>query len=421
MSDTSTSTPVDALASSLVLPRGRVLRNRIMRSALSEGLSDRSHGPSPRLVRLYERWGAGGYGLIVTGNVMVDRRHLGEPGNVVVEDDRHLAELAQWAAAARSGGAAVWAQINHPGRQANALAGRSRPVAPSAVAAHIPGAVRPRALEEAEIWDLVDRYATAAAVMERAGFDGVQLHGAHGYLITQFLSPLVNRRTDDWGGDPERRRRFLLEILRAIRFQVREEFSVGIKLNSADFQRGGFDEEESREVVRMLVAEGIDLIEVSGGTYESPAMMGTVRPSTLEREAYFLEYARTVQEITGSVPVAVTGGFRSAEAMGAALAAGDCNLVGVGRGPVTTPDAAARLLDGAPRVDVRQVRLGARALLGRVTDLRTLDGALDLQWHTDQMHRMAAGMDPDPGRAWWRTVGTAVHRNGIDAFRRRRG
>ena len=340
MPHTSTSTPVDALASPLELPRGQVLRNRIMRSALSEGLSDRSHGPSPRLTRLYERWSAGGYGLIVTGNVMVDRRYLGEPGNVVVEDDRHLAELAQWSAAARPGGAAVWAQINHPGRQGNALAGRTRPVAPSEVAANIPGAVRPRALEDAEIWDLVDRYATAAAVMERAGFDGVQLHGAHGYLITQFLSPLVNRRTDDWGGTAERRRRFLLEILRAIRFQVGEDFSVGINLNSADFQRGGFDEEESREVVRMLVAEGIDLIEVSGGTYESPAMMGTVRPSTREREAYFLEYARTVQEITGSVPVAVTGGFRSAEAMGAALArrrtAGPARwprAAGAGRGP----------------------------------------------------------------------------------------
>lgn len=409
------------LAEPVVLPNGQVLDNRIMRSALSEGLSGRDYRPTLGLERVYARWGRGGYGLIVTGNVMVDRRQVGEPGNVVVEDERHLAELSRWAAAARQGGARVWMQVNHPGRQANALIGKNRPVAPSAIATRIPGAVRPRALADDEIWDLVERYATAARVAEKAGFDGVQLHGAHGYLITQFLSPAANERDDAWGGDPERRRRFVLEILRTIRGRVAADFAVGIKLNSADFQRGGFTEEESRDVVRALVAEGIDLIEVSGGTYESPAMMGTMRASTREREAYFLDYARTVQELTAGVPVAVTGGFRSRVAMEEAVSAGDCDLVGLGRGPITMPEAAGALLAGTDRVEVHSVQVGARRVFERLADLRTLDGALELQWHTDQMHRMAAGKDPEPDRAWWRTLGTAVQRNGFDALRSKRG
>src|SRR5947208_5042296 len=326
------------LTDAVALPRGQKLPNRLLKSAMSEGLAGRDRGPSRRLERLYQRWSGGGYGLVVTGNVMVDRRHLGEPGNVVIEDDRHLAGLRAWARAAQSEGTPLWMQINHPGRQANALAGRSRPVAPSAIASRIPGAVQPRALTEPEILEIIERFGTTAAIAEAAGFDGVQIHGAHGYLVTQFLSPLANQRTDDWGGDPERRRRFALEVLRAIRRRVAPGFAVGIKLNSADFQRGGFTEEESRDVLRALVADGIDLIEVSGGSYEAPAMMG-VRASTAAREAYFLEYARTVMGLAGEVPIAVTGGFRTQAAMAAAVAAADCDIVGIGRPAATNPTA----------------------------------------------------------------------------------
>ena len=132
---------------------------------------------------------------------------------------------------------------------------------------------------------------------ETAGFDGVQIHGAHGYLVTQFLSPLTNLRDDEWGGDPERRMRFLLEVVRRIRARgVARASRSAIKLNSADFQRGGFTEDESRDVVAALAKEGVDLIEVSGGTYESPAMMGSAAASTRAREAYFLEYARSVRD-----------------------------------------------------------------------------------------------------------------------------
>src|SRR5699024_3742714 len=263
---------------------------------------------------------------------MVDGRHLGEPGNVVVSDDRHLPELTRWATATRDGGARVWMQLNHPGRQANPLAGSAQPVAPSPVAMAIPGVPAPRGLTGEEIREIVARFATAAAVAEAAGFDGVQIHGAHGYLVSQFLSPLSNRRTDEWGGAVEDRARFLLEIVRAVRAAVRPDFGVGIKLNSADFQRGGFTEDGSRAVVAMIAAEQLDAIEISGGSYESPAMMGrpSVSASTRAREAYFLDYAETVRELAAGIPLAVTGGFRTRAGMAGAVESGACDIVGLG-------------------------------------------------------------------------------------------
>ncbi|GGM49365.1 putative NADH:flavin oxidoreductase/NADH oxidase [Longimycelium tulufanense] len=402
---------------------GQVLPNRLMKSALSEALAD-GHGPGVRLERLYRRWGTGGYGLVITGNVMVDRDYLGEPGNVVIEDDRDLDGLARWAKAAQDGGSPIWVQLNHPGRQANPLVTRRRPVAPSAIAPRIPGMVTPRALTEAEIEDIIDRFATAATIAEAAGFNGVQIHGAHGYLVSQFLSPLANQRTDRWGGDPERRRRFMLEIVRRIRTRVTPSFAVGIKLNSADFQRGGFTEAESRSVLENLSGEGVDLIEISGGSYESPAMMGRGRiraASTRAREAYFLEYAQTVRETATDVPLAVTGGFRSRAAMAEAIGSGACDVVGLGRPTCLTTDAAAGVLaERNDRLPAGTISFSRRGPLSRIGNFRVLDGALDLQWHTDQLQRLGDGADPDPARPWWKTLVTMLRRNGIDAFRRKR-
>ncbi|MCM6773725.1 nitroreductase family deazaflavin-dependent oxidoreductase [Nocardia sp. CDC159] len=410
-----------ALPDPLPLPCGQVLPNRIMKSALSEGLGDGEHGPDDRLTRLFRRWGTGGFGLIVTGNVMIDRTQLGEPGNVAIEDERHLEELTRWAKAGKDGGTPVWVQLNHPGRQSNPIASRRRPVAPSAVALGIPGMPTPRALTEAEIHDIIDRFATAARIVETAGFDGVQIHGAHGYLVSQFLSPLANRRTDAWGGDPQRRARFVIEVARAIRAAVSPGFAVGIKLNSADFQRGGFSEEESRAVVERLAAEQLDLIEISGGSYESPAMMGR-SASTRAREAYFLEYAQTVRALARTVPLAVTGGFRTRAVMAEAVESGACDVVGVGRPSAVITAAAGDLLTG--RTDALRPPAISLGLPQRLSDVRTVkafDGALDLQWHTDQLHRLGAGLDPDPARSPWRTAVSMLRRNGWDAFRPQRG
>ncbi|MEB3031730.1 NADH:flavin oxidoreductase/NADH oxidase family protein [[Mycobacterium] nativiensis] len=406
----------------LTLPCGLVLPNRIMKAALSEGLGNKHNAPDARLEQLYTSWSRGGFGLIVTGNVMVDRTQLGEPGNVVIEDERHLDALARWAKATKDAGVPTLVQINHPGRQSNPMALGHTPVAPSAIPLNFPGAATPRELTPAEIEDIIDRFATAAAVCETAGFDGVQIHGAHGYLVAQFLSPLSNRRDDQWGGDPQRRMRFVLEIARRIRARVSPGFAVGIKLNSADFQRGGFSEDESRGVLAALALEGIDLFEVSGGSYERPAMMGAAAASTRAREAYFLEYARTVRSLVGDIPLAVTGGFRSRVAMENAVSSGECDVVGLGRPTATTTDAADAILTG--RTDAlpsHQQRVGMRRILGRFADIKSLDGLIDLSWHTDQLHRVGAGLAPDLDRGRIATTVAMVRRNGRASFGRKRG
>ncbi|HWV27830.1 MAG TPA: NADH:flavin oxidoreductase, partial [Aeromicrobium sp.] len=210
-----------ALSQPLTLPNGTVLPNRLAKAALSECLADDDFSPGRQIKSLYRRWANSGQGLTITGNVMVDRRAIGEPGNVVVEDERHLDHLTEWASIVKSGGSVGIVQINHPGRQSPRTLSR-HPVAPSAIA--VPGTAgsfaTPRALTDAEIEEVIERFATTARIVTRAGFDGVQIHGAHGYLVSQFLSPLANQRTDRWGGTPQNRRRFVLELARAMRAAI---------------------------------------------------------------------------------------------------------------------------------------------------------------------------------------------------------
>lgn len=405
----------------LTLPCGLVLPNRIMKASMSEALAESGHAPGARLEQLYRTWSHGGYGLLITGNVMVDGGQLGEPGNVVIEDERDLDALTRWAKSAHDGGVPIWAQLNHPGRQSNPLAIGHTPVAPSAVPLNLPGSTTPRELTAAEIEDIIDRFATAAAVCETAGFDGIQIHAAHGYLVTQFLSPLSNLRTDEWGGDPARRMRFLLEVVRRIRARVSPGFAVGVKLNSADFQRGGFSEEESRDVVAALAGEGIDLLEISGGNYESPAMAGSAAASTRAREAYFLEYARTVRQIAGGVPLAVTGGFRSRAAMQEAVQAGDCDVIGIARPAAIIPDAADAILSQRlPVLTTRELSYGIPSGLKAINS-KTLDGLLNIGWHTDQLHRMGAGKEPDLKRGRLATTIALLRRNGTMSRHPKRG
>lgn len=411
-----------SLRDPLTLPCGLVLPNRIMKAALSEGMADKRNAPDDRLQRLYTTWGKGGYGLILTGNVMVDGSQLGEPGNVVIEDERNLDALSRWAKATKDGGVPIWVQLNHPGRQSNPLDLGHEPVAPSAIPMSLPGSPTPRELTPAEIENIIERFAVSAAVCETAGFDGVQIHGAHGYLVAQFLSPLSNQRTDEWGGDPTRRMRFLIEVVRRIRSRVSPGFAVGLKLNSADFQRGGFTEDESRGVLAALAGEGLDLIEVSGGSYEQPSMFGAAADSTRAREAYFLEYARTVRSIVGDIPLAVTGGFRTRAAMEDAISSGECDVIGLGRPTATTPDAADALLSGrADSVTAHQIRYGMRGLLGKVVELKTLDSLLELGWHADQLHRLGDGLQPDLDRGQVATTVAMLRRNGRASFGRKRG
>ncbi|ENU24092.1 hypothetical protein F993_01408 [Acinetobacter proteolyticus] len=297
----------------LVLPNGSHIPNRIAKAAMEENMADLNHAPSEELMRLYQAWADGGVGLIITGNVMVDRRAMTGPGGVVLEDEKYLDTFKRWAQIGGSKGAQVLLQINHPGRQMQANLGQET-WAPSAVALDL-GKMSDRfntpiEMDQAMIDEVIQRFANTARLGEKAGFTGVEIHAAHGYLLSQFLSPLSNKRQDQWGGTLENRARILIEIVKAVRAVVSDRFTVAVKLNSADFQRGGFSAEDAQQVVLMLNELAVDLVELSGGSYEAPAMQGQSRDGrTLAREAYFLEFAQEIRKVA-KMAVMVTGGIR---------------------------------------------------------------------------------------------------------------
>lgn len=316
----------------LLLPNGSTLKNRIAKAAMEENMADTEHAPSQALMRLYQAWADGGAGLIITGNVMVDGRAMTGPGGVVLQDDQQLDAFRRWAKVGRSGGAQFWLQINHPGRQMQANLGQ-KTWAPSAVALNLGKMSKrfatPHAMTPAVIAEVIQRFARTARLGEQAGFTGVQIHAAHGYLLSQFLSPLTNHRTDEWGGTLDNRARLLLEIVKAVRAVVSADFAVAVKLNSADFQRGGFSAADARQVVERLNHLGVDLVELSGGSYEAPAMQGEARDGrTLAREAYFVEFAHDIQTVA-RMPVMVTGGIRR-RAVAESVVLSGVDMVGIG-------------------------------------------------------------------------------------------
>ena len=297
----------------LTLPNGAVIPNRLAKAAMEENMADQDHAPSEELIRLYQSWADGGVGLMITGNVMIDRRAMTGPGGVVLESEQFGARFENWSRTARSRGAHIWMQINHPGRQMPAAMGQET-LAPSAVSMDLGNFSRqfaaPRAMTEADIADVKQRFVRSAQLAEQFGFTGVQIHAAHGYLISQFLSPITNKRSDRWGGSITNRARLLVDVVSEVRQAVGKGFAVAVKLNSADFQKGGFSAEDARQVVSMLNTLGVDLIELSGGSYEAPAMHGQTRDGrTLAREAYFLEFAKDIATVA-RMPLMVTGGIR---------------------------------------------------------------------------------------------------------------
>lgn len=406
------------LSDTLTLPCGQVLPNRFMKSALSEQLGDKRRNPSTKLIEASRRWSEGGTGLIVSGNVMIDREHLGEFGNVVLDGQSDLSRFRTWAQAGTEYGTQLWMQLNHPGKQIPAFL-HAEPLAPSAVPLGKgleAGFNCPRAMTNDEVEATIRQFATAAGLAKQAGFTGVQIHGAHGYLVSQFLSPVANVRQDKWGGSPENRMRFVLEVLKAIRAEVGPDYPVGIKLNSADFQRGGYGPDESMNVVRALDAAGIDLIEISGGTYETAAMMGAGadkrKASTVAREAYFLSYAEDVRSLV-RVPLAVTGGFRSAKGMQDAVDSGAMDVVGLGRPLIMDPDLPKKVqTDPDYEIDV-----GSPA-----TGNRTIDRifSIGLVWYELQIHRLGRGRLPKPGLSAWRAAAFAFRTYGRAGLRKRR-
>ena len=336
--------PSSALFTPLTLPCGAVIPNRLGKAAMEENMSVAGQLPGDTLTGLYRSWAKGGVGLIITGNVMVDGRAMTGPGGVVLQQGTPLEPFKRWAKAAQEGGAQVWMQLNHPGRQVFASMGGNC-WAPSAVAldmgkhSHLFGT--PKAMDEADIAELIERFASSAKMAEQAGFNGVQIHAAHGYLLSQFLSPLTNQRTDQWGGSLENRARLLCEVIRAVRAQVSAEFAVAVKINSADFQRGGFDDADALATLKLLNELAIDLLELSGGSYESPAMQGrTADGRTLAREAYFLEFATDLAR-QARMPLMTTGGIRRLAVAEQVIAQGVA-MVGMATALTIVPDLPSR-------------------------------------------------------------------------------
>ncbi|MGB5326423.1 MAG: NADH:flavin oxidoreductase/NADH oxidase family protein [Pseudomonadales bacterium] len=390
----------------LQLRCGARLKNRLAKAAMTEGMADHHGRPTENLDRLYAIWAKGGAGLLLSGNILVDRAHLERPGNVVIEREPDRAmqtTLSRWAKAATQNDTHFWAQLSHAGRQTMKNV-NPQPHAPSAVRVGLPGGLfgEPVPLASDEIRILVQRFASAANAVQRAGFSGVQIHAAHGYLVSQFLSPRTNLRVDEYGGSLANRARFLLEIVAAVRNAVGNEFPLSVKLNSADFQHGGFNFDDSLQVAKWLQDVSVDLLEISGGTYEQPRLLGEagieaieqqryVAPSTAAREAYFVDFAKAMHEQL-SMPLMVTGGFRSREAMQQALAASAADIIGLGRPLCTATDGPARLLAGEanlPRnedsLDVLPAWLG---FLRRIPALRGAESFAVQCWYYVQLYRL---------------------------------
>ena len=386
---------MNILQEEMILPNGTILNNRIAKSAMSENLSNKYNEPTPVLINVYKRWAQSGAGLLITGNIMIDSKAMGEPRNVVVEDRKNIKILKEWAESVKGTNTHLWAQINHPGRQAMEQI-NSNLKAPSAIPLKMGGRKNttkriPEALTESEILDIIKAFGNTALILKEAGFSGIQIHGAHGYLVSQFLSPYANIRKDKWGGSLENRSRFVIEVYREIRKQVGNSFPIGIKLNSADFQKGGFSEEESMEVVKILSKEGIDLIEISGGTYEAPAMMGKRKGSTVEREVYFMDYIEKARKITNT-PLMLTGGFRTTSVMRDAITSNQLDIIGIARPFAVFPNIGNEILN--------ESRLNFSTKIKK-TGVKAIDGAMNIIWYESQIRRIGEGKTPNIKLSGW--------------------
>jgi 2,4-dienoyl-CoA reductase-like NADH-dependent reductase (Old Yellow Enzyme family) len=387
-----------------------VIEHRIAKSAMSENMARSGNLPGAEFENLYSRWARGGIGLCITGNVMVDPNHLGEAKNVVLESGSNLDGFKKWAETQNENQMSLWVQLNHPGKQIPKFL-NSEPVAPSSIPFDKPLSdffATPRELTEKEIEDIIESFATSALLTKQVGFKGVQIHGAHGYLVSQFLSPKHNQRKDKWGGSLENRMRFALKIFKSIREKVGSEYPIGIKLNSADFQKGGFTHEESLEVARTLSEAGIDLIEISGGTYEKHAMMGAVKDSTKKREAYFLDYARDIKAAI-TCPLMVTGGFRSTSAMSEAIENNECDLIGIARPLAFDPDLPKKVFSDP---DFKSV------IKPLTTGLKSIDQLVPLEivWYAHHLHQMGKGREPNPNASVWKSIFKTFRDIGINGL-----
>lgn len=391
----------------ITLPNGTTIKNRFFKSAMSEGMGTRDFQPKKNIATLYKRWAEGGTGLIITGNIMVDPKRTAEPGNIVFDKNSNMEILKNWANQGQQHGAKVMVQLNHPGKQAPKTVSKQT-VAPSAVP--LGNGLNklfstPRALTTSEVEELVQKFVTSAKVAKEAGFSGVQIHAAHGYLISQFLSPHDNRRTDKYGGSLENRMRFLKEIYLGMREELGKDFTIGIKINSTDFKEDGLTEEDSLKTIIELANLGLDFVEISGGTYERPAMMGATSKST--NQVFFAEYSKKLKQKI-EIPVVVTGGIRSINAMNTLLNDNTTDFIGIARPLTIDPNIPNKIKQGTYTiVETTRVSTGVKKLD------KIFGSLLGIVYYQVLMQNIAKGKEPKATKNAWPSLIQAVYNQGL--------
>lgn len=391
----------------ITLPNGTTIKNRFFKSAMSEGMGTRDFQPKKNIATLYKRWAEGGTGLIITGNIMVDPKGTAEPGNIVFDKNSNMEILKDWAKQGQQHGAKVMVQLNHPGKQVPKTIAKET-VAPSTIP--LGNGLNklfstPRALTTSEVEELVQKFVTSAKVAKEAGFSGVQIHAAHGYLISQFLSPHDNRRTDKYGGSLENRMRFLKEIYLGMREELGKDFTIGIKINSTDFKEDGLTEEDSLKTIIELANLGLDFVEISGGTYERPAMMGATSKST--NQVFFAEYSKKLKQKI-EIPVVVTGGIRSINAMNTLLNDNTTDFIGIARPLTIDPNIPNKIKQGTYTiVETTRVSTGVKKLD------KIFGSLLGIVYYQVLMQNIAKGKEPKATKNAWPSLIQAVYNQGL--------
>ena len=329
------------LSDPLHLPCGAVLKNRLMKAAMSDSLGDGIGNATDAQCRLYDRWAKGGAALSIIGEAQVTPDHPEKPGNLVLTPDTDLPSLARRAERGSGNGAQIWPQLGHAGALSHAPI--STPKGPSPL--NVDGLIC-EGLSLAEIQALPPAYAAAAKLAKTAGFGGVQIHAGHGFLFSQFLSPLFNHRDDAYGGDVAGRFRIIGDVITAVRDAVGPGFPIGIKMNSSDQLQGGLSEEDALDVVRLLDQTSIDLIDISGGTYFPGAPSSS--DSIAARGPYFAGFAKRAKSVT-SIPIMLTGGVKTRQDAVSVIENGAADAVGLARSMVLDPDLPNTWINGAGR------------------------------------------------------------------------
>lgn len=392
-----------------------------------------THEPNGKMLLAYKEWAEGGWGMLLTGNVQVSEKYLGGPMDVLSSSSSSsdVQKLwKEWASACQENGTPTVVQLNHPGRQSPLGAGKrgffTKNLAPSAVKLNfgsslLAGVVSslifgaPKAMTEDDISLAIDQFVAGARQSFEAGFKGVELHGAHGYLLAQFLSPKTNLRTDDFGGTPAKRAEIVLRIIRRVRQATSKDFCIGIKLNSVDASSNN-SMADTIQQIGLIVEAGIDFLEISGGSYEDPKMAAQpdanpstptkeVKQSTVQREAFFLSFAQTIRANFPKVVLIVSGGFRTRLGMEAALESGGCDLIGLARPAAVLPRLPKEIIlnenikDEDASVRLKPVFLPkVYSYLNWLMPVKIMGGGYTSVYYAGQIQRMGDGLKPVDAR-----------------------